>query len=179
MPSVRYAHFGSKIVKTFYHPFENAQQSPGAMRYPIEIKHLSKMLAKWNDGLECLEKIANDVPCNKKRNLEKMLALGTFIANTLKTTINVKTWWILNMQLFNEKNKTTILNIHAQLEDVALKEIDNAKKTIPIVESHSRLGWEPSMEYMTDREHLEWKIKQVRIVLDYEIPAYKKIIRLG
>jgi len=179
MPSVRYAHFGSKIVKTFYHPFENAQQSPGAMRYPIEIKHLSKMLAKWNDGLECLEKIANDVPCNKKRNLEKMLALGTFIANTLKTTINVKTWWILNMQLFNEKNKTTILNILAQLEDVALKEIDNAKKTIPIVESHSRLGWEPSMEYMTDREHLEWKIKQVRIVLDYEIPAYKKIIRLG
>ena len=44
---------------------------------------------------------------------------------------------------------------------------------IPLVESDSRLGWEPSMEYMTDRSHLEWKVAQVRGVLDDEIPEYR------
>ena len=41
---------------------------------------------------------------------------------------------------------------------VAAEECDNARRAIPAVEYDSRLGWEASMEYMCDREHLEWKI---------------------
>ena len=41
----------------------------------------------------------------------------------------------------------------------------NAKNTIPLVEKDSRLGWEPSMEYVTDKKMLEWKIRQVQFVL--------------
>ena len=57
-----------------------------------------------------------------------------------------------------------------EIEAIAKKEIKNAQDTIPLVEADSRLGWEPSMEYMTDRSHLEWKIAQVRAVIDEEIP---------
>jgi len=56
---------------------------------------------------------------------------------------------------------------------LAAVEIDNARAAIPLVDCDSRLGWEPSMEYMADRVHLEWKIAQVRHVLDSEIPAYQ------
>ncbi|MBO7761421.1 MAG: hypothetical protein J6T24_01350 [Clostridia bacterium] len=41
---------------------------------------------------------------------------------------------------------------------VAEEECDNARRAIPAVEYDSRLGWEASMEYMCDREHLLWKI---------------------
>ncbi len=40
-------------------------------------------------------------------------------------------------------------------------EQQNARDTIPLVEFDSILGFEPSMEYVTDRKRLEWKIAQV------------------
>jgi|HigsolmetaAR203D_1030402.scaffolds.fasta_scaffold64853_2 hypothetical protein len=46
------------------------------------------------------------------------------------------------------------------------------KKAIPLTEADSRLGWEPSMEYVTDPEHLRWKIEQVRQVIDRVLPEY-------
>ena len=49
-------------------------------------------------------------------------------------------------------------------------EIKNAEQTIPLVQADSRLGWEPSMEYIGSEYHLRWKIRQVRQVLDNEIP---------
>jgi hypothetical protein len=60
-----------------------------------------------------------------------------------------------------------------RMRALAVSEIENAAAAIPLVEADSRLGWEPSMEYMADRAHLEWKIAQVRHVLDTEIPAYR------
>lgn len=178
MPAAPHAHFGSRIIKTFYHPFENARQSPGAMRYPVEIKCFSRMLSKWRQGIMFLEKAAKFTPASKKMNHENLLVLGKFIAHTLITTINIKNWWLLNQQLLVESSEPRALKLLDALEKIARDEIKNARAAIPLVESYSRLGWEPSMEYMTDREHLEWKIKQVRTVLDYEIPVYRKIIRL-
>ncbi|NLF18414.1 MAG: hypothetical protein GX595_14350 [Lentisphaerae bacterium] len=60
---------------------------------------------------------------------------------------------------------------------LAQAEIANAREAIPLVEADSRLGWEPSMEYMTDREHLEWKIRQVYQVIDEAIPAYRRSLK--
>jgi hypothetical protein len=54
--------------------------------------------------------------------------------------------------------------------------IINAQNAIPHVEADSRLGWEPSMEYMTDRWHLEWKIKQVRATINDDIATYRKML---
>ena len=51
-------------------------------------------------------------------------------------------------------------------------EIENARATIPLVEFDSRLGFEPSMEYMCDREHLELKIEQCERVVADELPRY-------
>ena len=40
-------------------------------------------------------------------------------------------------------------------------EKENAIAAIPIVEFDSVIGFEPSMEYVTDRYRIEWKISQV------------------
>jgi hypothetical protein len=178
MPADPKAHFGWKVVKTFYHPFENIQQSPAAMRYPVEIKCFTRLRSKWMAGIACLEKASGLVPPEKRNNFARLLALGKFIANTLTTTIHIKKWWLLNQRLLIEANKAKAIKLLAKLEQIARDEIKNAQDTIPLVEAHSRLGWEPSMEYMTDRGHLEWKIRQVGTVLNYEIPTYRKIVCL-
>ena len=41
----------------------------------------------------------------------------------------------------------------------------------------SRLGWEPSMEYTTDRAHLEWKLEQLRRVVEEELPELIEKLR--
>ena len=56
-----------------------------------------------------------------------------------------------------------------QLIDLARAEQENARRTIPLVEADSRLGWEPTMHYMTDAEHLKWKIEQVRRVIEEQL----------
>ena len=78
-----------------------------------------------------------------------------------------------------ESNPYRAVGLLEEIEVLSRAEIANAAAAIPLVEADSRLGWEPSMEYMTDREHLEWKIRQVQTVIDVTIPTYKKMLRLG
>ena len=59
---------------------------------------------------------------------------------------------------------------------LAQTEIANAEATIPIVEADSRLGWEPSMEYIGDARHLRWKIRQTTGVLESELPNLEAMI---
>ena len=72
--------------------------------------------------------------------------------------------------------KQGLLDIVKQMKEVLYKEIENAKNTIPIVEVDSRLGWEPSMLYLGDKEAIEWKIRQVNYVLTEEIVALERKI---
>jgi hypothetical protein len=60
------------------------------------------------------------------------------------------------------------------MRQVAAEEIENARSTIPYVEYDSRLGYEPTMEYMTDREHLEWKIAMTERALTELEPIYEE-----
>ncbi|MBO5724735.1 MAG: hypothetical protein J6S58_07910, partial [Lentisphaeria bacterium] len=55
-PTPPIVHFGSCIIKTFYTPYENAEQSPGFLRFPAEIRSLKKMLVCWNRGLAAVKK---------------------------------------------------------------------------------------------------------------------------
>lgn len=178
MPAEPLAHFGSRLVQTFYHPFENEGQSPGTMRYPVEIKHLEKMIKSWNKGIEQLHSAISLTPPDMRTEADRMLALGEFIRNSVNTVINIKKWWQLNVKLMGEESRDVQNMLLDQLVELAESEIANAEATIPVVERDSRLGWEPSMEYICDRWHLEWKIRQMRKVIQEEIPAYRKSVNV-
>ena len=60
------------------------------------------------------------------------------------------------------------------IEKLLRDEMQNAADTIPLVEADSRLGWEPSMHYMTDAWHLDWKMRQITSVLKFSLPEYRK-----
>jgi len=176
-PAAEHAHFGSAIIKTFYQPYENANQSPGPLRYPVEIEELEKMLKIWNEGLACMDKALKVMDLKKIKNGERLAALGRFIRNSIVTVIHIKKWWMLNIALQGSSDRAFSLSVLGKLEKIAADEITNAEDTIPAVECDSRLGWEPSMEYVCDKWHLEWKIRQVKNTLS-EIATYRKIINL-
>ena len=81
------------------------------------------------------------------------------------------------MKMQNSTTKEEALALLDEIEKLAYVEIENAKDTIPAVETDSRIGWEPSMEYVTDKWHLEWKIRQVHAALR-EIATYRGCLNL-
>jgi len=177
-PTAPHAHFGWKIIKTFYQPYENIQQFPGRMRYPAEIRSLEKMLALWEEGISLMEKALPLVPERKKERAERELNMGRFIRCAIITGTNIKRWWLLNNALVAGTDPAEALKLLDKIEALAKAEIENARSAIPFVEQDSRLGWEPSMEYVCDKWHLEWKIRQVESVLRGDIAAYREILNL-
>ena len=177
-PTAPHAHFGWKIVKTFYTPYENAEQTPGFLRYPAELRSLEKMLGFWNRALAEAGKAVECADPGKKDEARRFEALGHFIRNSIVTVMNIKKWWQLNMAMQNCATAEEALAYLDKIEALAYEEIENAKDTIPVVEFDSRLGWEPSMEYVCDKWHLEWKIRQVTQGALREIAAYRKMLLL-
>ena len=137
------------------------------------------MAAGWDEGIAKLEQAVALAPERKQPEARRMLGLGRFIRRCFQTTINTKRWWQLKQALLSETDPAAARAIADDLTRLGEAEIANAEGAIPLVDADSRLGWEPSMEYMCDRKHLEWKIAQLRATLDEEIPAYLEGLGAG
>lgn len=169
MPSNKHAMFGNAIYFGNYTPDNGGRNSLSGVRIFDEIKSLNKVREFMIRGIEELESITN-----KNYKLEKLILLAKFIKNSLNTTICVKEHFILKQQLKVAKTKANASKIIDRLEELVNKERLNVLDTIPIVERDSRLGWEPSMEYVTDKKSLEWKLRQLDYELTVKIPTYRK-----
>ena len=103
----------------------------------------------------------------------RILGLCKFIANTARTAVNMKEFYKCKVALMSaegEAVKPLVEQVHA----ICQKERENVANTIPLVEFDSRLGYEPSMEYMCDAAHLEWKLDLLDKLMNEELPALLK-----
>ena len=176
-PAAPHAHFGGKIIRTLYMPYENETQTPAPLRFPVEIKELQIMLEMWNGGLDRLTAARPLADPDKLDEFDRLLALGKFIRNSIRTTLNMKNWWILNTKLQVPSDRPTMLALLDRIEEIAHEEIANVEDTFDAVRADSRIGWEPSMEYVCDEWHLDWKLRQMESMLR-ETAAYRKMIQL-
>ncbi len=178
IPEVPYAMFGGNTICNVNYDNQDAYRSSlFQYRLPVEMKSYQKMEECFVYGVECLEKVYGTLPEAKRQDAFYLLNMGRFIVNCIRTTIHVKKWVSLKMKLFAETDKNKIVDLVNSLIALGKAEIKNAEETIPLVEADSRLGWEPSMEYMTDACHLRWKIRQVRGVLEAELPEYLSALK--
>jgi len=168
-PTAPTAYFGNKIIKTMYQPCESVDQAPGFLRYPVELRTLEKMRSLWEQGLAEAQKAAIT------EEGARFAALGQFILCSIHTTIHIKNWWLACAKMQVSASQAEALAYLDQLEAIAQAEIANTKACIPAVELDSRIGWEPSMEYVCDRWHLEWKLRQMDCALR-EAATYRQIV---
>ncbi len=172
-PAKNYSLHGNGIFHTEYqyiyaHEVTFDKGSPVSIKLQPEINSLTKMKDLIDKGIEILEKIKN-----ANDNILYLLNLGRFISASIQTGINAKLWYRLKSRMNACEDKKEFAKIIDDMEALLKCEIKNAESAAELVEYDSRLGWEPSMEYMTDREHIEWKTKQVNYVIDTEL----KILR--
>jgi len=173
MPEASYSMFGSRICNTEYGNLNNGRASMTSVRVPKEIRSLETMRDLIGRGLDILTAIASP-----NDDLLQLINLGQFIHRTIITGIHAKQWHLLKTAMHAEQDPAKLSVILSDMETLLKEERRNAEETIPLVQVDSRLGWEPSMEYMTDEAHLRWKLRQVDYVLQSELPLTKKSLEL-
>lgn len=166
IPDEEYAMFGNRIVYTDYYPRDTGLASLGNFRFPYEIQELIKMRNLIKQAADILDDITCKLNGWRRNNAFYFANMTKFIVNCCTTTINTKRWYLLYTKLSAAEDEQSIRDIIAKMKVIGTEEIQNAFETIPLVEADSRLGWEPSMEYMTDKKHLEWKIKVTEITVN-------------
>ncbi|MDY0175805.1 MAG: hypothetical protein RBT25_02800 [Lentisphaeria bacterium] len=153
LPDVPHAHFGARIVKTPY-----VSHDPAIV--PGEIALLQSMAKKMRSGILLMEEALKQTPALCREEAESIARLGKFMLCCVQTTINVKKWFLCNQVLLDTGAAAPEkLLAYKQMEVLLSEERDNVLAALPLVSEDSRLGWEPSMEYMCDPEHLHWKLQ--------------------
>ena len=173
IPDSPFAHFGSRICQTRYYNQDMGNCSLFSFRIHEEIDSLTIMRDRYLQGADLLDAIIGAVPAGKRANAQKMANLGRFIGLCAQTTIDIKRWFLLKERLVTVHDQSEAVGILAGLRQIAEAEIENARRAIPLVRFDSRLGWEPSMEYLCDVEHLNWKIRQMNHVIEHELALYE------
>jgi len=163
------AMFGNRIMYPTYCMWQSFSDTLNGIRIPDELKSLGEMAENVINAIALLKKVS--VPNAKT---DELLNLSHFILNTVKTGINAKKWFVLRSKMHIETERKKVEAIFDEMEKILIEERKNAEETIPLVENDSRLGWEPSMYYMTDKKRLEWKIRQVDYVLNSELKTFKE-----
>ena len=123
-----------------------------------------------------LEILASQLEGIRKEDCLRLCNMIHFMENTATTAIHAKQWAKLRWQFPLLTEKEALQRWVDSMTALAQAEIQNAEATIPLAEADSRLGWEPSMEYIGDARHLRWKIRQVTQVMEKELSAYQKVI---
>jgi hypothetical protein len=125
-----------------------------------------------------LDKIAESLTGIPQQDCRRLANMIHFMENTALTAIHVKQWSRCKWRLRTEEDSARLAQLLEDMIRIGREEIRNAEETIPLVEADSRLGWEPSMEYIGDAYHLKWKIRQTRQVIEEEIPPYLHIVQI-
>lgn len=171
IPSDPKAMFGNRICFPTYDMGAHPLDAPESIRVPAEKKSLETMLKNVNKCIESLE-----AATEPNKHLDELINLCKFIACSVQTGINAKEWHLLKCRKNAAQNREELAEIYDNMEALLKAEIANAEKAIPLVEADSRLGWEPSMLYIGDKWHIEWKIRQVNYVINSELALCRKCL---
>ena len=169
MPSSKEAPYGNTICSTNYSSGADHREWPVGLRIDEEVKCIERMLEEAQSAVSCLEELTQ--PNDKTETVQNLFR---FIENCTKSVLHAKEWFTLICRYQVARDRDSIYQVLDEMEQLLLKERKNAEETIPLVEYDSALGYEPSMGYMTDRWHLEWKIRHTNYVLNTEIGAIRK-----
>ncbi len=173
-PTTPQSTVGAGWLNVFYQPEQLETQSNCGRRVPEDIRMMSEGLSLWELGTRDMDEALKLVPPEKYEDASRQIGVGKFYGHALRTTIATKRWWLLNKKLEIEYDFDKCHAILDEMDAIAAEEEQNVLETIPLVENDSRLGWEPSMDYMADKEHLEWKLLQLKRLRNKTLPAYRK-----
>lgn len=142
--------------------------TPMEIMMPKEIRAYELVKSLLLEGIDLLESVSE-----KNEELQRLINMGHFMYRTIITALNTKRYYLLDQERIHCEKDDRINEILDSMIEILKDERGNAEATIPLAEFDSIIGFEPSMEYVTDRKRLEWKMNQV----DEQIEMLKGLYR--
>ncbi|MBQ8426287.1 MAG: hypothetical protein IJX16_00795 [Clostridia bacterium] len=139
-----------------------------SVRMRVEMKILADAIKLVKKGINILKSLKN-----KNKQIKRLINMGEYMVACFTTDINVKKMYIYRQRLFIASSNKEVKSIIDGIRKLGAKEIKNSEKALKIVDKDSSLGYEPSMGYGGDRAHIEWKIRQVKHMMTYELGIYE------
>ena len=165
---------GARWLNPDYFPEHLFNMSSSGRRIPEDIRIMTQALALWEEGNTLMQQALEKVPAAKREHAAKIVGVGEFCSRAIRTMVHTKRWWLLNLRLEIEYDFTAAGKIMDELEQIIDAEYDNVERTIPLVEADSRLGWEPSMDYIGGIVQLHWKLNYLETLRKHTLPDYRK-----
>ena len=164
--------FGGGICEE-YHLQSGRKSAEGlftlhSVRMRTEMKILADAIKLVKKGIKILKDLKK-----KNKQLNRLINMGEYMVACFTTDINVKKMYIYRQRLFIASSNKEVKSIIDGIRKLGASEIKNAEKALKIVDKDSALGFEPSMGYGGDRAHIEWKIRQVKHMMTYELGIYE------
>jgi hypothetical protein len=129
--------------------------------------------AAWERGVALMRTALAKTPPRKREQAELLAGVCEFCYRTYLTMLHTKRWWLLNKRLEIEADEAAAHAILDEMEAVIDAERANAVAALPLVRRDSRLGWEPSMDYISDAPHIEWKLRQIDNLRQNTLPRFR------
>ena len=174
-PCPPYASFGVRIARlnyldvSGYRPELGERKKLDGERMAKEIELLESMQEKRGRGADIFDAIRVSLPPARAEKARRMAGLGRFMQRTVATALHVK--------------HGAVAHLAGKKDEVfawAKREYANAKAALPLVEQDSRLGWEPSMEYVGGVEQVQWKLNRMRETYgDSIVGSWELIVKGG
>lgn len=169
IPTDPNAHHGGNAIcfPNYAYPIDNEArrvQFYGSMRL------YKKSAERLIGGAKRLYALLPTLPECKRDEARRIAGVAEFMGHAAMTTHNIKRWYLEKQALLSGEEFDA--HIDALLA-IAKDEEENVRATLPLVDFDSRLGFEPSMTYIGDRAHLEWKLSVMKRVTDEELPALR------
>ena len=139
-----------------------------SVRIRVEIKILTDAIKLLKQGIKIFKSLKK-----KNKQINRLINMGQYMVACFTTDINVKKMYIYRQRLFIAGSNREVKSIIDGIRKLGAKEIENAEKALKIVDKDSSLGYEPSMGYGGDRAHIEWKIRQVKHMMEHELRIYE------
>lgn len=157
IPSEPYAYFGGNDIcyPMYRYPLETPEDY-NRIRHELDFAQIA--FDCYSEAADLLQAAAKQIHATKQDQAHRLAGLVRFMACSVKTAMHTKLW-----RLAKEGQDW------ASMLEIGAAELENARSAIPLVEFDSRLGYEPSMEYMADPAHIRWKIEVTQQVMDEEI----------
>jgi hypothetical protein len=113
---------------------------------------------------------------NKSEEIKRLINMGEYVVHCFITDIHVKQTYIYRHRLLIASTKKEMQSIISGIKKVANAEIKNAERSLKCVDQDSAIGFEPCMGYAGGRIYIEWKIRQVKHMLQHELSVYEKAL---
>jgi hypothetical protein len=162
------------LLPDFTNRVNAAQQYASPFSLPVFNKYLGLAAEEMEKGLESYRSAALGAPAAKQRGAFREVLLAGQLARMMRSDAAVLEFEDLRFKLAHTPDSAQVKAILDRMTVLVREELKRTEASYETARRDSRLGYEWEQDYIYTPDHIQEKLKLLRVTLDEQIPAYRK-----